>query len=116
VDFWWHGIQFFFKLNPFLNVGRILLTGIRLPDKRRIYFLNVYGPCTGNRKFWENMDAKGLLALGDLILAENLNFTTSTEEVWGASTLTDPLAVFFKEIFSKNHLVDIMPVEVVPTW
>jgi hypothetical protein len=61
------------------------------------------------------MDAKGLLALGDLILAGDLKFMTNTEEVWGASTLIDPLVVFFKEIFSKNHLADIMPAEVVPT-
>jgi hypothetical protein len=28
----------------------------------------------------------------------------------------DPLAIFFKEIFLKNHLVDILPADVVPTW
>jgi hypothetical protein len=88
----------FFELKPFLSLGGILLTCIRLPDKRRIYFLNVYGPCTGHKQFWEKMDAKVLLALGDLILARGMNFTTSTEEVWGASTLTDPLVVFFKEL------------------
>jgi hypothetical protein len=49
-------------------------------------------------------------------MAGDLNFTTSTEEVWGASALPDPLAAFFKEIFIKNHLVDIQPTEVVPTW
>jgi endonuclease/exonuclease/phosphatase family metal-dependent hydrolase len=58
----------------------------------------------------------GLLALDDLILAGDMNFTTSSEEIWGESALADPLAGFFKEIFTKNNLVDVAPAEVVPTW
>jgi hypothetical protein len=49
-------------------------------------------------------------------MARDMNFTTNSEEVWGVSALADPLAVFFKEIFSKNKLVDVAPAEVVPTW
>jgi len=47
------------------------------------------------QQFWEKVDATGLLAQGDLFLARDLNFTTSTEEVWGSSALSDPLADFF---------------------
>jgi hypothetical protein len=92
------------------------LSGTCIADKRRISFLNVYGPCTDRKIFWEKVDGRGLLAHSDLIVAGDLNFTTSAKEVWGVSALLDPLAVFFKEIFLKNQLVDIPPAEVVPTW
>jgi hypothetical protein len=59
---------------------------------------------------------KALLSLEALILAGDLNFTTSSEEVWGVGALMDPLAGFFKELFAKNILVDIQPAELVPTW
>jgi hypothetical protein len=105
-----------FNLLPFLSCGGILLTGFCISDKRRINFLNVYGLCTERKRFWEKVDGRGLLAKGDLIIAGDLNFTTSAEEVWGATTLLDPLAAFFKETFLKNQLIDIPPAEVVPTW
>jgi hypothetical protein len=77
------------------------LTGIRLPDKRRIYFLNVYGPCIGRRQFWEKVEAKGLLAQGDLILAGDLNFTTSLDEVWGEVGFIRSTGGFFQRAFFK---------------
>jgi hypothetical protein len=64
-----------FELQPFLSVGGILLTGIHIPDKRRISFLNAYGSCSGRRQFWEQVEAKGLLAQDNLILAGDLNFS-----------------------------------------
>jgi hypothetical protein len=59
---------------------------------------------------------RGLLALFDLIMARDMNFMINSEEVWGATALVDSLAVFFKELFLKNKLVDVTPTEVVPTW
>jgi hypothetical protein len=91
-----------FELQSFLSLGGILLTGIHLPDKRNISFINTYGSCTGRRRFWEQVEAKGLLALNNLILAGDLNFADSIEEVWGDVALPDPLAVFFKNLFSTN--------------
>jgi hypothetical protein len=105
-----------FNLQPFLSLGGILLTGIHLPDKRNLSFINSYGPCTGHMHFWEQVEAKGLLALNNLILAGDLNFSDSIEEVWGVVALPDPLAVFFKNLFSTNRLVDIKPVVILPTW
>jgi len=52
----------------------------------------------------------------DLIIAEDLNLTTSSEEIWGENTRAYPLSNFFKHLFSKNNLVDLAPVEVMPTW
>jgi hypothetical protein len=100
-----------FDLQPFICVGGILLTGIHLPDNKRISFINAYGSCSGRRSFWEKVEAKGLLSMDALILAGDLNFTTSFDEVWGVGALMDPLAGFFKELFAKNHLVDIQPAE-----
>jgi hypothetical protein len=105
-----------FELQPYLCAGGILLTGSHIPDKRRICLLNVYGSCIGRRQFWEQVEAKGLLAQSDLILAGDLNFSMGIDEVWGATALIDPLAVFFKDLFANNHLVDVVPAEVLPTW
>jgi exonuclease III len=38
-------------LQPYLCAGGILLTGVHIPDKRRISMINVYGPCSGRRLF-----------------------------------------------------------------
>jgi hypothetical protein len=103
-------------LQPFLCVGGILLTGVHIPDKRRISLINVYGPCSGRRLFWENLEASGLLDLRNLIIAGDFNFTTGSDEVWGASALLDSQAVFFRDLFLRHHLIDVKPAEVVPTW
>jgi endonuclease/exonuclease/phosphatase family metal-dependent hydrolase len=62
------------------------------------------------------VDAIGILAHKDLIIAGDLNFTTSSAEVWGHSVLQDSLAGFFKSFFFFNSLVDVAPAEIVPTW
>jgi hypothetical protein len=110
----WNPIIFY--LQPFLCVGGILLTGIHIPDNSIIFFINVYGPCSGCKIFWEKVEAKGILSMDSLILAGDLNFTTRSNEFWGPGALLDPLAGFFKELFANNHLVDIHPTELVATW
>jgi hypothetical protein len=53
-----------FDLQSHLCAGGILLTGIHLPDNRRISFLNAYGPYTGRRQFWELVESRGILDRG----------------------------------------------------
>jgi hypothetical protein len=106
----------FFTLDPFLTSGGIFLSGISLLDNRKITLLNVYRPCQDRKAFWDSLDGSSLLAHKDLIIAGDLNFTTSSEEVWGLSTHVDSLAGYFKSLFIKNNLVDIVSAEVVPTW
>jgi hypothetical protein len=93
-----------FDLLPFLSCSSIFLSGTCLVDKRRIYFLNVYVPCTDHKQFWEKVDRSGMLAHGDLIIVGDMNFMTNSEEFWGATALVDPLAAFFlKFIFYKRR-------------
>jgi hypothetical protein len=52
---------------------------------------------------------KGLLSHNDLILAGDLNFSLSTEEIWGSTIVIDPLETLFKDLFSNTSLVDVAP-------
>jgi hypothetical protein len=88
-----------FYLLPFPSCGSIFLSGTCLVDKRRISFLNVYVPCTDRKQFWEKVDGSGMLTHGDLIIVGDMNFMTNSKEVWGATTLVDPLMAFLKVFF-----------------
>jgi hypothetical protein len=57
-----------------------------------------------------------MLACKKMIVGGDLNFTVSAREVWGDSKKLDPMFGFFKGFFQGNHLVDIIPIEVVTTW
>jgi hypothetical protein len=52
---------------------------------------------------------KVCLTSDSLILAGDLNFTTSIEEVWGVDAVIDPLGGYFSDLFTKNQLVDVQP-------
>jgi hypothetical protein len=62
------------------------------------------------------MEAKGLLSQENLILAGDFNFTTRIDKVWHEVALSDPLVDFFKNIFTSNNLVDVMPAMLFPSW
>jgi len=106
----------FFDLVSVISCGKKILSGTSLADKRKVSLMNVYGPCQDRKNFWENFDGRGLLAHDDLIMARDMNFTTNSKAVLGVSALADPLAVFFKDFFFLNKLVDVAPAVVVPTW
>jgi hypothetical protein len=84
---------------PYLCIGGILLLGFSKLDKRKLSFLNLYGPCQDRKVFWEALKDVGLLSQNDLILAGDLNLITSSNEYWGISTQIDSLAGFFKALF-----------------
>ena len=92
------------------------MTRLYVSDHRRINFLNVYGPCFEHKRFWEKVEGMGLLAKGDVVIVEDLNLTSIVDEVWEATTLYDPLALFFKEMFCRIQLIDIFSAEITPTW
>jgi hypothetical protein len=64
----------------------------------------------------KKIENRGLLAHTDLILAGDLNFTLNSDEIWGTTTLSDPLEVFFKDLFYNSPLVDVALTELVLTW
>ena len=70
-----------FVLNHFICCGGILLSGISLENNSQINLLNVYGPCSERKDFWEQVASKVLLASNNLIVAGDLNLTTREDEV-----------------------------------
>ena len=68
----------FFDLVLILGCGGIFLSGTSLADKRKVSFLNVYGPCQDRKNFWEKVDGRGLLDHGDLIMDGDVNFTINS--------------------------------------
>jgi endonuclease/exonuclease/phosphatase family metal-dependent hydrolase len=105
-----------FLLTPSSCIGGIMLKGISLENKQDICFLNVYGPCVEKKLFWDRVALGGLLDSNNLILACDLNFTLGADEVRGATTQLDKLAEYFKDMMLEHHLIDLVPVEIVPTW
>ena len=78
--------------------------------------VNVYGPYTNRKVFWDIMDDSGLLMNHVLILVSDLNFMLSLKEFWLAIPHQDPLRDYFINLFDKNNIVDINPVKLIPTW
>jgi hypothetical protein len=114
--YWLRGIQIslfesFYLLWRYSVVGYFLLE-----NNSQINLLNVYGPCSERKDFWEQVATRGLLASNNLIVAGDLNLTTRADEIWGASTHLDKLVGFFKDLFQAHHLVDLLPDVLVPTW
>jgi exonuclease III len=106
----------FFVSDSFLSTGGILLSEHSIADKINLSLLNVYGPCQDKKDLCVLVEASWILSQKDLIIAGDLNFTTSPVEIWGQKYLQDPLAGFFKSIFLKYSLIDVLPSEIVLTW
>lgn len=71
----------FFYLASHLCCGGILLTGTCLWNNNPISLLNVYGPYSERKLFWDKVANHGLLDHANLILASDLNLTTSAGEI-----------------------------------
>jgi hypothetical protein len=105
-----------FVLAPHLCCGGILLTGTCLWNNQLISLLNVYGPCTERIFFWDKVASRGILNYTNLIVAGDLNLTTTVGEIWGDSATQDPLAGYFNTLFQAHALIDFPLDVLVPTW
>jgi hypothetical protein len=104
-----------FDLVPFLRRRGILLTGFCRWNNLQRNLLNTYGPCLHRKLFWDTVESSGLLDFQNLIIADDLNFTTSLGEMWGHSAAKDPLTDFFNALFIAHDLIDIQPDFLAPT-
>ena len=57
-----------------------------------------------------------LLEDNSLILEGDVNFTLSSEEVWGLGNKFDLLGEFLVSLFEEEILVDIVPNVILMTW
>ena len=46
----------------------------------------------------------------------DFNSTLQVDEIWGARARIDCLADYFNGLFSNNHMIDIRPHPIIPTW
>ena len=81
-----------------------------------VHLVNMYAPYKDRKPFWETVESSGVLRLKILIVGGDMNFTLFSNEVWGYLAPLDPLAPFFNYLLEHNHLVDVHPVKVSPTW
>lgn len=81
-----------------------------------LHFLNIYASCQDGPAFLERLDACGVLTIGSFLIVGDLNATMLSEECWGSHNRRDPLVAQLCDLFEANHLVDIQPHPVTPTW
>lgn len=62
------------------------------------------------------MVAGGIFNYPNLILAGDLNFTTSDLEIWGEHTRRDHLSLYFSKHLDSMNMVDLIPSKIGPTW
>jgi hypothetical protein len=91
-----------FDLKPYVCCGGLLVTGSSYELKEQISFLNVYGPCSDRKTFWEKIGDRGILSLKHLIVAGDFNFTMSEGEIWGDAVTTRSFG-FVSKIFVQGR-------------
>jgi hypothetical protein len=100
----------------FFTPAGILLEGVVKDLNLNLKLINCYGPYADREVFWEGIKREGILNEDNLILGGDLNFTTSSREVWGEHARVDPLQLYFSQLIQVGGLVDVEPLKFLPTW
>ena len=78
--------------------------------------INVYSPFYERKNFWEKIKAEGVFNQPNVILGGDLNLTLTARESWGEKARQDSLALYFQFFFEKEHMADVIPIKLEPTW
>jgi len=100
----------------FHTCAGIMVEGLIKGFSEVIRVLNIYAPYRDRLPFWERIVSHNILLLDNLIIGGDLNMTLGLSEVWGGTSLEDPLSPYFRHLFSSNDLVDISLDLLAPTW
>ena len=85
----------------------ILLDGFVKSLNKLTKILNLYGPYSDRRYFWEQLKLEGFLNYPYLLVGGDLNLVTSSREVCRKSSHLDVLGPFFKSLLEEVGLVDV---------
>lgn len=86
-------------LKAYNSCASILLASTLKVLNLPFHFINVYEPFVNRKQFLDLIKDFGLLLLPNLILARDLNFTWSSDEVWGDGHIINPLAGYFESLW-----------------
>jgi len=104
-----------FDLVIYITVGGILLTSRSLLNNQETTMLNIYGPCSDHKTFWNSVEDNDILSIKNLIMEWDFNIILSSEEAWGGSH-DGIIDDYYTDLFSSKNLIDIKPTKLVPTW
>jgi hypothetical protein len=104
------------NFNAFLTPAGILLEGFVKKINKNLKLINCYGPYADRQSFWNTIKNDGILKESNLILGNDLNFTISARETWGNNARSDPLDSYFNQMIQGEGLIDIEPINLLPTW
>ena len=80
-----------------------------------VTILNMYAPYKNRDIFLVSLSYSSLLNVDNLIMAGDLNFTTSTAEIWGQNAKIDLMVDFFINLLIIFDLIDIIHPVLDPT-
>ena len=81
-----------------------------------ITFLNLYGPYLDRENFWNHLSGMDCFKSTYLVFGGDLNFSLGLSDIWGVNAHVDALTDYFTNILVGLGLVDIAPLDSIPTW